>query len=59
MHFFLVSSFEGEVKNMEPNKCSDLSWFDLDNLPNNMIPYIRKVIENIQNEIFYDEFGWD
>ena len=49
----------GEVKNMEPNKCSDLSWFDLDNLPNNMIPYIRKVIENIQNEIFYDEFGWD
>ena len=43
---------------MEPEKCDDLSWFDLDNLPGNIIPYIRKVIDRIQESVFYSEDGW-
>ncbi|MFZ1626433.1 MAG: NUDIX domain-containing protein [Candidatus Moraniibacteriota bacterium] len=56
--FFLVSRWEGEVQNREPEKCDDLSWFPMDRLPENTIPYIRTVLENIRRGIFYSEYGW-
>ena len=56
--FFTVKKWMGNLENMETDKCSELDWFDMENLPENVIPYIRKVIENIQNKIFYSEFGW-
>lgn len=57
--FFLVKSWHGEIKNMEPDKCDDLTWFPLDNLPQNTIPYIRKAIECYRQGINYCEFGWE
>jgi len=56
--FFLVKSWEGEITNTEPNKCDDLSWFPLDELPKNTIPYIRKAIECYLDKISYCEFNW-
>jgi ADP-ribose pyrophosphatase YjhB (NUDIX family) len=56
--FFSTDKWQGEIKNTEPEKCSDLSWFDLENLPDNIIPYIRKVIDRIQKSVFYSEDGW-
>ena len=56
--FFIAKSWNGELKNKEPRKCSDLSWFDIDNIPENTIPYIKFAIQNIRNKIFYSEFGW-
>ena len=59
MDFFFITDKKGLVpKNMEPNKCDDLSWFPLNELPTNTIPYIRAAIENYQQHIFYSEFGW-
>jgi ADP-ribose pyrophosphatase YjhB (NUDIX family) len=59
MDFFFTTEKAGLVpKNMEPNKCDDLSWFPINNLPTNTIPYIRTAIENYQKHIFYSEFGW-
>ena len=57
--FYTAKKWEGEITNMEPEKCDDLSWFDLNQLPSNIIPYIRKVIENIQASVFYSEDGWE
>jgi 8-oxo-dGTP diphosphatase len=54
--FFTTDKWEGEPRNMEPEKCDDLSWFPLDNLPPNIIPYIRQAIESYQKGIFYSEF---
>lgn len=57
--FFLKSGgWQGRPKNMEPGKCDDLRWFELDRLPRNMVPYVRYAIENIRNKKTYSEFGW-
>jgi len=56
--FFTAEKYGGEITNMELHKCDELSWHDLDNLPENIIPYIKKAIENVKNKVFYSEFGW-
>jgi ADP-ribose pyrophosphatase YjhB (NUDIX family) len=56
--FFMASKWQGKIKNMEPRKCDDLSWFPIDSLPKNTIPYIKFVINNIQKNKFYSEFGY-
>ncbi len=56
--FFTAERWSGEITNMEPDKCDDLSWFDINNIPENTIPYIKTVIANIRNTTFYSEYGW-
>ena len=56
--FFLAENYGGEITNKEPHKCGNLSWFDLDDLPENMIPYVSWVIRMMRNKVFYSEYGW-
>lgn len=56
--FFTADSWQGEITNMEPEKCDDLSWFEIDKLPDNTIPYIRKAIENYTSGVNFDIYGW-
>ena len=57
--FFLhTSEWSGEVINAEPHKCDDLSWFEIDNLPSNTIPYIRRAVENFRAGVWFDSYGW-
>ena len=56
--FFVAEKWDGEIGNKEPQKCDDLSWFELDNIPENTIPYIRQAIDCIKNKVFYSEHGW-
>lgn len=59
VEFFLkAEKWQGEPKIMEPDKCDDLKWFLIDDLPANIVPYIRSAIENTGKKIFYSEFGW-
>src|SRR3989344_5083083 len=57
--FFVAGRWDGEVQNMEPHKCDDLSWFERDNLPENLIPHLRNVLEYIDQNIIYSEHGWE
>ena len=36
----------GELKNTEPEKHDKIEWFDLDNLPENIVHYTKKAIED-------------
>ena len=54
--FFEVKKWKDEPKNMELSKCDDLSWFPLNNLPDNTIPYIRQAIEGYKNNLSYSEY---
>jgi len=56
--FFRAEKWADEPKNMEPHKCDDLQWFDIDKLPDNVIPYVRQAINRFNNKIFYSEIGW-
>lgn len=56
--FFTTPKWTGEIKNMEPHKCVNLNWCDMDNLPLNTIPYIKQTINCIKNNIIYSEAGW-
>jgi ADP-ribose pyrophosphatase YjhB (NUDIX family) len=56
--FFEPSAWTGEIQNMEFNKCDDLSWFPLDELPGNTIPYIREAIRCYREGVGYVEWGW-
>ena len=57
--FFLhASNYSGEVVNMEPDKCDDLAWFDIDDLPPNTIPYVRCAIQNYRDGVWFDSLGW-
>ena len=43
--FFPLIQRDGEIKNNEPHKCDDLARYDINNLPENTIPYIRESIK--------------
>jgi 8-oxo-dGTP pyrophosphatase MutT (NUDIX family) len=54
--FYEASKWDGEVTNTEPHKCSDLSWFQKDNLPKNMIPVIKSVLNKVNSGEYYSEY---
>jgi ADP-ribose pyrophosphatase YjhB (NUDIX family) len=56
--FFTTNHFAGEPKNAEPEKCDELSWFPLDTLPENTVPYVRQAIDCIRRRQSFSEFGW-
>ena len=56
--FFIASIWCGEITNMEPNKCDDLCWFNMNNIPQNIIPYISSGIAHSRDGVRYSEFGW-
>lgn len=57
--FYLeCSRWQGEVRNMEPNKCDGLEWFSVSELPEEILPYVRKVIECVGRGEIYSESGW-
>lgn len=56
--FFVVTNWEGEPKICETDKCDEIGWFPLSNLPENTIGYIQQALKSIQEEKNYSERGW-
>lgn len=57
--YFKVTKYDGEVKIGEPEKCEEIKWFNINNLPENIIDDRRQAIINYKNITKYSEYGWD
>lgn len=55
--FFVVAhSWHGEPSIMEPDKCDDMSWHPLTNLPDTTLPYIRAALTEIERGNPFSDF---
>jgi 8-oxo-dGTP diphosphatase len=55
---FKANSWKGEIFNKEPEKHSELVWFDLNELPNNLAPFARETLKAFQEKQVFSEHGW-
>ncbi len=58
-YFFEASILEGEPTNMEPEKCNEVAWFPLDQLPENIMHHVREALNDARAGISYSEIGRD
>jgi len=47
-YFFTTTSWFGDARIMEPDKCAQLRWFPLDALPEPVVPHERQVLEALR-----------
>jgi ADP-ribose pyrophosphatase YjhB (NUDIX family) len=57
--YFTCTEWEGEPMICEPDKADELLWVSLENIPENTIPYIKTVLQYIQDGVPYSEYGWN
>lgn len=55
-YFFLIKDWQGLTKIGEIEKCSELVWFKIWQLPENIIPYIKFALEKVQEGVLFSEF---
>jgi 8-oxo-dGTP diphosphatase len=53
--YFLVRRYEGEPRIVEPHKCSEMRWFKVDGLPEDMIGIRREALEMYLEGVYYSE----
>ncbi len=60
VNFFAVAHrWSGAITNAEPDRCDGLAWFPLDRLPGNVIPYVRRALNNYGRGVWFDSLGWE
>jgi len=56
--FFCAEKWSGEIENKEPNKCEELVWVLVENLPKNIVPYVKDAINNYICKNSFSEYIW-
>ncbi len=56
--FFKAKSYQGVINNAEPHKCSELKFFSINELPHNLIPYVKEGLFSALNNKSYIEYGF-
>ena len=57
--FFDVKSYQGRPTNAEPHKADRGEWFDLDNLPDEIIPMLRQALTDLSAGVRYSDRYYD
>ncbi len=57
-YFLTCKNYSGQIQIMEKDKCDELAFYPLNELPMNVIPYVRKAIEYCQNNKMFSVYGW-
>lgn len=56
--YFYAEKYQGIPCVNEPEKCSEIKWFAIDALPENLIDDRKQAIGNHLNNIYYNEYGF-
>ena len=51
--FFLATKWKNEIENLEETVCDDVTWFNLDNLPDKMAPELEAAISLYWEKRYY------
>ena len=57
--YFKPNKWRGEPRIGEPNKNEEIKWFDIHNLPDNLVDDRKEAMKNYIEHIPYSEFGWN
>lgn len=57
--FVKVHNWKGEPTIKEKDKCDDLSWFEMDNLPNNLLHFLKEFLEKNKRGEIFSAFGYE
>jgi len=57
--FIEATKWQGDPCLLEPEKCRNLSWFAVDDLPKNSVVFLPSIFKKINKRILYSEYGWD
>lgn len=55
--FFECNIWKNNIKNNEPQKCSDIMWAKIEELPINIVPYVKNAILSQNKEIIFSTIG--
>ncbi len=56
--FFEATKWEGDPYNAEPHVHAKVEWFDLNKLPDNIVPMLGFALKQIKAGKIYAEYGW-
>lgn len=56
--YFVVEQFDGIPAIKEPEKCQELKWFCINDLPEGIISDVKVTIDNYLSGISFAELGW-
>lgn len=56
--YFKYINYNKEIQRNEPEKCLELKWFDIDKLPDNIIPNDKRAIDNMNKKVYLDEYDF-
>jgi 8-oxo-dGTP pyrophosphatase MutT (NUDIX family) len=57
--FFLSARrWSGQPTIGEPDKCDELSWHRLEDLPANTVPYVAAALDACRSSCGFSEYGW-
>lgn len=56
--YFICTDFTGEPRVCETGKCSEIKWFDLDALPEDLIDDRKCALKAYLSGVHYIEYGW-
>lgn len=57
-YFLTCKKYDGEITIMEKDKCDELKFYNLNELPNNTIPYVKEAIKHYLNNKPFSVYGW-
>jgi 8-oxo-dGTP pyrophosphatase MutT (NUDIX family) len=57
-YFFRCSRWNGDIRIMETDKCDELVWTEIHNLPGNTVDYIRAAINYYREDNKFTLYGW-